>query len=149
LVRSAYSVEFELPTWATVPGRVTMTGDTAVSVFVAPSAKNDPQRCTAEVTVRAAGRASVTWAAAWLIEHPAANSAAAATPPSRSRTGSGQAVSDRGPAARSEYFLRSIYPPYWDASPETSQNVQSAFSYPPGRKEELINGATAENEKVA
>src|ERR1700689_3176142 len=52
LVSRAYSVEFELPTSATVPGSVTGTGDIAVSVLGDPSAKNDPQRSTCGASAR-------------------------------------------------------------------------------------------------
>src|SRR5580704_4806318 len=47
-VSSAYSVEFELPTSATTPGKVTPTGDTCWSFSAAAPPKKDPQCSTTD-----------------------------------------------------------------------------------------------------
>ncbi len=49
MVSSAYSVEFEVPTSATVPGTVTVTGDFSVSTLPGVPPKNDPQCLTVDV----------------------------------------------------------------------------------------------------
>ena len=51
---SAYSVEFEVPTSATVPGRVTVTGDFSMSKLPLAPPKNDPQCWTVDVVSRLA-----------------------------------------------------------------------------------------------
>ena len=43
MVSSAYSVEFEVPTSATVPGTVMLTGDFSRSKLPSVPPKNDPQ----------------------------------------------------------------------------------------------------------
>src|SRR6202042_2943582 len=53
-VSSAYSAAFELPTCATVPGRVIVTGRTWVSALAFESSKNDPQCWTVAVDDEAA-----------------------------------------------------------------------------------------------
>ena len=45
-VSSAYSVEFEVPISATVPGRVTLTGELSMSTLPLVLPKNDPQCCS-------------------------------------------------------------------------------------------------------
>jgi hypothetical protein len=48
LVSNAYSVEFEVPTSATVPGTVTLTGDFSMSRLPSVQPKNDPQCLTVD-----------------------------------------------------------------------------------------------------
>ena len=74
MVSSAYSVEFEVPTSATVPGTVTVTGDFSMSKLPLGPPKNDPQCLTVDVV---SGLATPQAMSGWTSPLAAAPDAAA------------------------------------------------------------------------
>src|ERR1700689_2159946 len=114
-VSSAYSAAFELPTSATVPGRVTVTGRSSVSALAFESSKKEPQcrtiaggavtaanageerRATGAGCAGCAGCEAAAGRAAGPAAHPARTiavtiAAASPAPPARARPGAGRAL---------------------------------------------------------
>src|ERR1700733_8451966 len=93
LVSSAYCVELELPTWAIMPGRVTLTGDFCVPKLPLRPPKKDPQCSATEVT----GRTSAIFACCACADPQATmRTAMAAAAPALGATGSDFRTADHG-----------------------------------------------------